>query len=158
MTDGASRHGRRPGVALTFLAPRSKSRNGCQFSRRSRFGDACFTQTLMTPTLRTAIDVCRWSTRCALRSLFLAVALVAYGSVPSTALVQTEVESEIHEEATSSSNSVAELRRGLRYASSRQPVRSGAVEAHASCSPALAALYINSTPHLSGGLAVPLRC
>jgi hypothetical protein len=113
----------------------------------------------MNPTLRTVvIDLGRWSTRCALRTLLLAAALVAYGSIPSTALVQTEVESEIHEVAASSSNSVAELRRGLRYSSDRQPVKRGAVEAHASCSPALAALYINATPHLSAGLALPLRC
>jgi hypothetical protein len=108
--------------------------------------------------LTTVSDVCRRCGWCALQSLLLAVALVAYGSIPSTALVQTEVESQLQEEATASSSSIAELRRGLRFSALRQPVKSGAVAARVSCSPALAAQYIDSTPHLSAGLALPLRC
>jgi len=113
----------------------------------------------MTQQLITAVcDACHWGSQCAVRSIVLALALVAYGSIPSTALVQTEVESEVQEEATAASNSICELRRGLRHTAFRQPVKSGAVAAHVSCSPALAARYIDSTPHLSAGLALPLRC
>jgi hypothetical protein len=108
--------------------------------------------------LTAAYDAAQWWSRCALQSILLAMALVAYGSIPSTALAPTEVESEIQEEATAASNSIAELRRGLRHAALRPPVKRGAVSAHVSCSPALAARYIDAIPHLSAGLALPLRC
>ena len=113
----------------------------------------------MNRTLLTAVfDAFHGWCRTALQPILLAMALVAYGSIPSTALVQTEVESEVQEEATAASNSIAELRRGLRFTALRQPVKSGAVAAHVSCSPALAAQYIDAIPHLSAGLALPLRC
>jgi hypothetical protein len=113
----------------------------------------------MNRTLLTAVyDAFQGSCRCALHSILLALSLIAYGSVPSTALVQSEVESEIQEEATAAANSIAELRRGLRRPPLRQPVKRGAVSAHVSCSPALAARYIDAIPHLSAGLALPLRC
>ncbi len=113
----------------------------------------------MNSTLHNAVfDAFHGWCRTALQPILLAMALVAYGSIPSTALVQTEVESEVQEEATAASNSIAELRRGLRFAAPRQPVKSGAVAAHVSCSPALAAHYIDAIPHLSAGLALPLRC
>lgn len=113
----------------------------------------------MNPTLLTAAyEASQWWSRCPLQSLLLALALVAYGSIPSTALAPTEVESEIQEEATAASNSIAELRRGLRHAALRPPVKRGAVSAHVSCSPVLAARYIDAIPHLSAGLALPLRC
>ena len=111
----------------------------------------------MNSTLPSAVfDAFHGWCRTALQPILLAMALIAY--VPSTALVQTEVESEVQEEATAASSSIAELRRGLRFAAARQPVKSGAVEAHVSCSPALAAQYIDAIPHLSAGLALPLRC
>jgi len=113
----------------------------------------------MNRTLLTAAyEASQWWSRCALQSLLLALALVAYGSIPSTALAPSEVESEVQEEATAASSSIAELRRGLRHAALRPPVKRGAVSAHVSCSPALAARYIDSTPHLSAGLTLPLRC
>lgn len=113
----------------------------------------------MNRTLLTAaFDACQWWSRCALQSLLLALAMVAYGSIPSAALAPSEVESEVQEEATAASNSIAELRRGLRHAALRQPVKRGAVSARVSCSPALAARYIDAIPHLSAGLALPLRC
>lgn len=108
--------------------------------------------------LSAAYDACQWWSRCALHSLLLALAMVAYGSIPSASLGQTEVESEVQEEATAASNTIAELRRGLRHAALRQPARSGAASARVSCSPALAARYIGAIPHLSAGLALPLRC
>jgi hypothetical protein len=113
----------------------------------------------MNSTLLNAVfDVFQGWRRTALQPLLLALALIAYGAIPSTALVQTEVESEVQEEATAAASSIAELRRGLRFAALRQPVKSGAVAAHVSCSPALAAQYIDAIPHLSAGLALPLRC
>lgn len=113
----------------------------------------------MTQQLITAVrDACHWGSQCAVRSIVLALALVAYGSIPSIALVQTEVESEVQEEAAAASKSVGEFRRSLRYVDLSQPVKSGAVAAHACRSPALAAHYIDSIPHLSAGLALPLRC
>lgn len=113
----------------------------------------------MNRTLLTAAyEASQWWSRCALQSLLLAFAMLAYGSIPSTGLVQTEVESEVQEEATAASSSIAELRRGLRHAALRQPVKSGAASARVSSSPALTARYIDSTPHLSAGLALPLRC
>jgi hypothetical protein len=113
----------------------------------------------MNRTLLTAVyEATQWWSRCALQSILLAMALVAYGSIPSIALAPTEVESEVQEEATAASNSISELRRGLRHAALRQPVKRGAVAARTSCSPALTARYIDATPHLSAGLALPLRC
>lgn len=113
----------------------------------------------MNRTLLTAAyDACQWWSRCALQSILLAMALVACGSIPSTALAPSEVESEVQEEATAASSSIAELRRGLRCAALRPPARSGAPSARVFSSPALAARYIDSTPHLSAGLALPLRC
>ena len=105
-----------------------------------------------------AYEAAQWWSRCALQSVLLAMALVAYGSIPSTALAPSEVESEVQEEATAASSSIAELRRGLRHAALRPPVKRGAAAAQVACSPALAARYIDSTPHLSAGLALPLRC
>ncbi|MBL9162172.1 MAG: hypothetical protein JNL18_05440 [Planctomycetaceae bacterium] len=113
----------------------------------------------MNRTLLTAAyDASQWWSRCALQSLLLAFALVACGSIPSTALAPSEVESEVPEEATAASTSIADLRRGLRQAALRPPVKCGAVLAHVPWSPALAAPYIGATPHLSAGLAIPLRC
>lgn len=112
----------------------------------------------MKPLLTAVAEACRWGSRCALRSLVLALALVAYGSIPSTSLVQTEVESEVQEEAATASKSVGEFRRSLRHVDYSQPVKSGAVAAHVRRSPALAAHYIDSIPHLPAGLALPLRC
>ena len=113
----------------------------------------------MNRTLLTAVlDAFHGSCRTALQPILLAMALIAYGSIPSSSLVQTEVESEVQEEATAASSSIAELRRGLRFAALRQPVKSGAVAAHGSCSPPLAAQHIDAIPHLSAGLALPLRC
>jgi hypothetical protein len=113
----------------------------------------------MNRTLLTAVyEAIQWWSRCALQSLLLAFAMLAYGSIPSTALVQTEVESEVQDEATAASSSISELRRGLRYAALRQPVKRGAVSAQVACSPALAARHIDATPHLSAGLALPMRC
>ncbi|WP_428306652.1 hypothetical protein [Lacipirellula sp.] len=108
--------------------------------------------------INAANAVCQWGGQCAFRSVVLAVALVAYGSIPSLSLVQTEVESEVQEEAATASKPVGELRRSLRYVDLAYPVKSGQVAAHVCRSPALAAHYIDSIPHLSAGLALPLRC
>lgn len=110
------------------------------------------------PLLKAVCEASRLGCRCALRSLLLAAALIAYGSLPSTALVQTEVESELQEEATPASSAVAEMRRGLVGSALRHSFKTGAVTSSATRSPALAARYIDATPHLSAGLALPLRC
>lgn len=106
----------------------------------------------------TAGNVRTLLSRCALQSLFMALALVAYGSIPRTALVQTEVESEILVQGTDSSTSIVELRRGLRSAASQKLIKRGAAAAYASSSPTQTARYIDAIPSLSAGLAVPLRC
>ena len=108
--------------------------------------------------LNAVAEARRWGSRCALSSLVLAMALVAYGSIPSTSLVQTEVESEVQEEAATAFKSVGEHRRSPRYVDFSQPMKSAAVATHVRRSPALAAHYIDSIPHLSAGLALPLRC
>jgi hypothetical protein len=57
--------------------------------------------------------------RFGLRVLVLAVALVSYGSVPSTPQVQNEVESQFHEEAAGATASV-DVRAKLRGSSARR--------------------------------------
>jgi hypothetical protein len=98
----------------------------------------------------------RFTSRC----LVLSVALVCYGSVPSTPQVQTETESQLQEEAASSAANHADLRTKLRGSAHRRA--GAAVLASAelmSCRRiAAAATSEHLGPQLSLGLAVPLRC
>jgi hypothetical protein len=107
----------------------------------------------MPPSIA-GFQCCRQGFRIAIRALFLALSLVAYGSVPSTTFAPSEVESEVQEEAASSASIQCDLRRGLRQIA----IRRGNVAAFAKGSPALRARQLDASPHVSAGLIVPLRC
>jgi hypothetical protein len=94
------------------------------------------------------------------RFLVLSVALLCYGSVPSTATIQSEYESQLQEEAAASAGCQFDLRNKLRGSAHR---RAGATVLASSgqfaCQSILAATGANDrAPRLSAGLAVPLRC
>jgi hypothetical protein len=96
--------------------------------------------------------------RYTLRVLLLAVALVAYGAVPSTAIASTEYESQQQEEAAGTTAS-PDLRTKLRGAALRRaefvlPAFFGQLSAGRHSIPHGADLG----PQLSLGLSLPLRC
>lgn len=95
--------------------------------------------------------------RFAARFLVLAVALVSYGSVPSTAAAQSEVESQLQEEIASGS-SHCDLRTRLRGASQRRAGVASIVAGPISRTPAMAGRLADLGPRVSLGLKLPLRC
>ena len=93
-----------------------------------------------------------------LRVILLAVALVAYGSVPSTAVVQSEYESQLQEEATGTTATL-DLRSKLHGAALRRaefviPAALGQFALRTSAAPFGETLG----PQISLGLSLPLRC
>ena len=108
---------------------------------------------------RLSLELARFG-RMALRVLVLAVALVAYGSVPSTPQVQSEVESQFHEEAAGATASV-DVRAKLRGSAAR---RAGGIQAalrgQAACLAAPGAGFADYRASSSGavGATLPLRC
>lgn len=98
--------------------------------------------------------------RSSLRFLVLTVALVAYGSMPSTAVAQSEVEAQLQEEAAGAATCQFDLRNKLRGASLR---RAGvAAVALSGCHLRRAQAASTTLPldevRLSMGLSAPLRC
>ena len=96
--------------------------------------------------------------RFALRVVVLAVALVAYGSVPSTAVVQSEYESQLQEEAAGSTAAL-DLRSKLHGAALRRaefviPAALGQFALRTS----VVRLGETLGPQTSLGLSLPLRC
>lgn len=94
--------------------------------------------------------------RGALRAVFLAFALVAYGATPSTPSAQTEVE-QLQEELASSHGESEYLAR-LRGAALRLAEKLAADPSKASPSLIYRSLLDSSRPRLSAGVVVPLRC
>jgi hypothetical protein len=96
--------------------------------------------------------------RFALRVVLLAVALVAYGSVPSTAVVQSEYESQLQEEAAGTTATL-DLRSKLHGAALRRaefviPAALGQFALRTSA--ARRGDFLG--PQVSLGLSLPLRC
>jgi hypothetical protein len=96
--------------------------------------------------------------RFAFRVVVLAVALVAYGSVPSTAVVQSEYESQLQEEAAGTTATL-DLRSKLHGAALRraQLVVPAALSQFA-VRTRQARLGDMLGPQVSLGLSLPLRC
>jgi len=94
------------------------------------------------------------------RFLVLAVALLCYGAVPSTASVQTEYEAQLQEEATASGGAHFDLRSKLRGAAQRRAGSSVfASMGHFACQCVASSQSATPRgPRLSLGLTVPLRC
>lgn len=93
----------------------------------------------------------------ALRAIILAAALVSYGAVPSGPAIPSEVESQLQEELASS-RSDADYLAHLCSAASRFRARAVADTAAAADAPLGARQRVLSSPRVSAGLVLPLRC
>jgi hypothetical protein len=92
--------------------------------------------------------------------LVLSIALLCYGAVPSTTQVQTEYESQLQEEATSSAVGHCDLRTKLRGSAHRRAgatvISSAELMTCRRMTEAASSEHLG--PQLSLGLTVPLRC
>jgi hypothetical protein len=97
--------------------------------------------------------------RFACRFLVLSLALVCYGSVPSTPTTQTETESQLQEEIASSGCIRSELKARLRGAAHRRAgIAVVASSDELARRIAASQRVIHISPRVPLGLALPLRC
>ena len=89
--------------------------------------------------------------RRALRCVALALALVSYGAVPTAIGAESEVESELQEEISAGASTTIDVRQRLN-ASEAVGVLTPRSSNHAA-----APASIDAAPHLSLGVALPLR-
>jgi hypothetical protein len=93
------------------------------------------------------------------RFAVLSLALVCYGSVPSTANVQSEYEAQLQEEILSCTGARCELRNRLRGAAQCRAVTIAASFGQLACRRSYGHATLDSAaPPLSLGLVLPLRC
>lgn len=111
------------------------------------------TRSVLHPLKRVAADIAR-ARQFTLRFYVLVFALLSYGSVPNTVVVESEVEAQLQELAAESTH--CDLRTKLRGATLRRTVASAG--GHVASSDLAARPASQLGPRVSLGLSLPLRC